>query len=138
MTIKDVEKQIEALEDYIEEIVECFTERMPKLVSEIEELVMKADTLSSNASAEFEALGVFEKAQAAAKTLKLVSDLKKIPPFMKKELEHLKQEVGHLQSLSKELENPAKLAEEGKKCADSKKFEPDDCYDFIYPHQVKK
>lgn len=44
LTLANADKQIEAIEEYFDEIAECFTEKMPKIVEEMGTLAERAVT----------------------------------------------------------------------------------------------
>lgn len=88
-----LEKTTDALENYIDILVDAIEEKLPALINDIMRLVDKADTLRSNASDEFDELGDWGKVKAIAKTLKLLADLPKIPAYLKKFVADLKGEI---------------------------------------------
>lgn len=83
LTLDRAMDYIEYFQEYVEEIFECLTEKMPVLLKEMVELADKAVALKDNAQGEFEALDPFKKVGAIAKTVKLISEIPKIPAFMK-------------------------------------------------------
>ena len=70
------------------------------------ELEGKAADLQANAAGEFEALDEFNKMRSIAKTVKLVSELPKIPAFMKQTIKDLEEELKNLKELTNSLKNP--------------------------------
>ena len=87
---------MDAFSQYTVAIQEAFTEKMPKVFQEMQELAGRASTLQANAAGEFDALGDFKKVQAVAKTAKLVSDLPKIPAFMQTQINDMKKELDEI------------------------------------------
>lgn len=71
-----------------------------------------------------------------AKTVKLIADIAKIPPYMKQVLKEISDELAEIKSIVDVLKAPGsleKLAASGKKCAAAKIFDPVKCYYHINP-----
>ena len=79
ITSVELTKNVEALDDYFEEVGDAFEVKVPRLVQEATELAEKAGSLKDNASKEFEALAGFKMMESISKTTKLVGEVPKIP-----------------------------------------------------------
>ena len=86
LTVKEADNQIEAFEDYIDAISDAFEEKLPRILEEMEKLAERAINLQAEAASEFDALSEFGKMQAMAKCVKFVSDVPKIPAYMKQSI----------------------------------------------------
>jgi len=93
LTVQQADKQIEAFEDYIDEINDCFEEKMPRIVQEMGELADRAVNLQAEAASEFDAMNEFSKMSSIAKCVKFVSDVLKIPAYMKQALKEVEGEL---------------------------------------------
>ena len=115
VTVKDADHQIDAIEKYIDEIVESFEEKMPKVAEEMAKLGERALTLQQEASGEIDAMNDFSKMQAMAKCVKYVSDVAKIPTYIKQCIKEIEMEVNEVKNLKTYLSQPGALE---KLCAD--------------------
>jgi len=111
-------------------------EKMPRIIADMGELAARAATLVPNAESEFAALDGFRKVTATAKSIKLVSELPKIPAFMTTTLNDL---TAQIQQLKATIENlKTKLPDyqaKGKVCSEKKIYTPLECFQFTYPHK---
>lgn len=99
LTVKEAVHQVDAFEKYIEEIQECFEEKMPRLVEEMKELAERAINLQAEAASEFDSMNEFSKMQSIAKCVKFISDVPKIPAFMKVCIKEVEKEIDEVKAL---------------------------------------
>lgn len=134
----DLDSYLSAFDDYLDSIENAVEHKIPRILEETEELAQKAVSLKDNAASEFESLDGFAKVTAMAKTAKLMSEVPKIPAFIKQTIKELNDSIKEIRELSTELNNPQAIADNGKKCADNKKHGVVDCYEFIYGRDYGK
>ena len=138
VTSSDLDSYLGAFDDYLDAIEDAIETKIPRILEETVELAEKAVYLKDNAASEFDALDGFSKGVAIAKTAKLVSEVPKIPAFIKQTIEDLQNSLKEIKELSMDLNNPGNLAISGKKCADHKKVGVVECYEFIYGQDYGK
>ncbi len=61
LTVQNADKQIEGFEDYVDEINDCFEEKIPKIIEEMGKLADRAVNLQAEAAADFDAMNDFSK-----------------------------------------------------------------------------
>lgn len=120
--IGDFVRYLRAFDAYLENLEDAVFEKLPRIVEECVELGEKAISLKDNAAGDFASLNDFSKAIAVAKTVKLITEVPKIPAFVKKTFTDLQASVKEIEELCTELKDLSKIAALGKKCADAKKF----------------
>lgn len=120
ITAEGADKLIEALEDYINEIVECMEEKMPRIISEMAELGPKAVQVQQDAQGEIDAKEGMDKLKAVQSVVTLVGECRKdVPEAMQKCLKEVQDEVNEVKELQAALQQPGELeliATDGKKC----------------------
>jgi len=75
---RQIERQLDLIADYIEELGKIVTEKMPDLLKSFEELLDAAGRLQDDAASEFEALNAWDKTAAIAKTVTLCANVPKV------------------------------------------------------------
>lgn len=124
---------IKTFEEYAVELAEGLLLKLPPLLKDMIGLVEKAIDLQKNAQSEFEALDPFGKVSAVAKTVKLVTELPKLPKMMTQIIKDIEIEIEGIKGLVAELKEPQKFSDDGKKCAKAKKFTPTEAFYYIHP-----
>jgi|LauGreDrversion4_2_1035121.scaffolds.fasta_scaffold671821_2 flagellar capping protein FliD len=113
---KAIDKQLDKIADYIEELGEIVTEKMPKLLESLEELASAVVTLTDNAASEFEALDTFDKVKAVAKTASLVASVPKVVAQIKNILTGMAGDIKDIKDVCTQLSDLKGIADGGAKC----------------------
>jgi hypothetical protein len=132
--IEDTGKTIyEGFVNYAKALEECVTDKFPTVLESAEALPDRAETAKNNASSEFDALGVMEKAKftmAFAYNCKMLS---KLPAFIKKSIAKFKEDLNALKVAKDEVQaNYPQFKTHGATCSAESIKEAVPCYKKIF------
>jgi hypothetical protein len=100
ISIDNAQKQIEGVKDYLQNLFENMTVKLPDLATQAQGLVEQASGLQESAQGEFDALDAFAKVTALGKTAKVISTAPKVASAIKDVLEFLKKEFEELKAMA--------------------------------------
>ena len=112
---------VESFIDYTTRIEKVVTDDIPKLIQNVEQILLRMDEIKERAQSNFENLDTFGKVKATKSLASNVATATKVPSMLKKAGADLAEELKDLKdAIEKIQKNVPKLEMDGKKCFEQK------------------
>ena len=119
--------------DYVKALSDCVLEQMPKVLARAEQLPAEAEQAQAHAESEIEALDFMKKPQALVAIAYNITQIAKIPAFIKTTIEGFKRDLQQLQEALTQIQNGMPtFIQHGETCAKAGATTPVACYTKIY------